>query len=127
MIRQSGSITLSTPPSCPRFIRTKSNIQKVKYRLRRKKRISVRKLSMELGISNRSVRRMMKNDIGVNSYKIVIEPLLFDDQKIKWKKFANWVWTNFRKKGAPGEFSFRMRSSLRLMVSITLKMIGCGQ
>ena len=30
-------------------------------------------------------------------YKIVIEPLLCDDQKIKRKKFVNWVQTNFRK------------------------------
>ncbi len=37
MIRRSGSITLSKPPGCPRLIRTKDNIQKVKHRLRRKK------------------------------------------------------------------------------------------
>ena len=56
MIRQSGSIALSTPPDCPRFVRTKGNIRKVKYDLRRKKRVSARKRSMELGISDRSVR-----------------------------------------------------------------------
>ena len=39
----------------------------------------------------------MKNNLGLRSYKIVIEPLLFDDQKIeREKKFANWVRTNFR-------------------------------
>ena len=41
MIRRSGSIKLTCPP------RTKGNIQKVKHRLRRKKRVSTRKLSME--------------------------------------------------------------------------------
>ena len=30
-------------------------------------------------------------------YKKVIEPSLSDDQKIKRKKFANWVRNNFRK------------------------------
>jgi transposase len=58
MIRQSGSIQLRTPPGCPRLARTKQNIQKGKKRLRRKKRISTRKLSMELDISERSVRRI---------------------------------------------------------------------
>jgi transposase len=37
MIRRSGSIELSSPPGFPRLVRTKENIQKVKYRLRRKK------------------------------------------------------------------------------------------
>ena len=32
------SISLSTPPSCPHFVRTKGNIQKVKYRLHPKEK-----------------------------------------------------------------------------------------
>ena len=36
MIYRSGSITSPSPPGCSRLIRTKENIQKVKYRLRRK-------------------------------------------------------------------------------------------
>ena len=52
---------------------------------------------MELDISERSVRRIMKKDLGLRPYKKVIEPLLSNDQKIKRKKFANWVRTNFRK------------------------------
>ena len=46
-IRQFGSIKLLSPPGGPRFARTKGNIQKVKHHLRRKKRVSARKLSME--------------------------------------------------------------------------------
>ena len=56
MRRQSGSIKLSSPPGVPRFVRTKGNIQKVKERLRPKKRVSARKLSMDLRIFERSVR-----------------------------------------------------------------------
>ena len=98
MIRRSGSITLSKPPGCPRLVRTKHNIQKVKHRLRRKKKVSTRKISMELDLSEPSVRRIMKKDLGLYPYKKVIEPALSDDQKIKRKKFANWVRINFRKK-----------------------------
>ena len=39
----------------------------------------------------------MKNDLGLRSYKKVIDPLLFNDQKIKRKTFANRVRINFRK------------------------------
>ena len=89
MIRRFGSVKMSSLPGGPRFARTKGNIQKVKHRLRRKKRVSGRKLSTELDISERSVRRIMKKDLGLRPYKKVIEPLLSNDQKIKRKKFAN--------------------------------------
>ena len=39
----------------------------------------------------------MKNELELRTYKKVIEPLLFNDQKIKREKVANWVRTNFRK------------------------------
>ena len=97
MIRQSSSNAVSTLLGCPRFVRTKDNIRKAKYRLRRKKGVSARKRWMELGISDKSVRRIMKNDLGLHSYKILIESLPSDDQKIKRKQFANWIRTNFRK------------------------------
>ncbi|CAM4980305.1 unnamed protein product [Rotaria socialis] len=97
MIRQYGSIELSSPPGRPRIARTSENIRKVKNRCRRKRRVSPRKLSMELDISERSVRRILKNDLGLRPYKKIAEPALSDDQKIKRKQFANWVRTNFRK------------------------------
>ena len=99
MIRHFGCIKLSSPPDGPRFARTKGNIQKVKHRLRPKKRISARKLSMELGISERSVRRIMKNDLGLRPYKKVIEPLLSNDQKIKRKNICKLGSNKFSKRG----------------------------
>ena len=39
----------------------------------------------------------MKNDLELRPYKKLIEQLLSNDQKIKRKKFVNWVRTNFRK------------------------------
>ena len=52
---------------------------------------------MELEISQADVRQIMKNNLDLHSYKIVIELLLSDDQKAKRKKFANWLRINFRK------------------------------
>ncbi len=69
MICQSGSIELSSPPGRLRLVRTKENIQKIKHRLLRKKRVSARKISMELDISYTSVRRIMKNGLGLRPYK----------------------------------------------------------
>ncbi|CAF4160995.1 unnamed protein product [Rotaria magnacalcarata] len=97
MIRRTRSIELPGTHGGPRIIRTKENILKVKNRLRRKKRVSARKLSMELGISATSIRRILKIDLGLKPYKKIIEPSLSDDQKIKRKKVANWVRNNFRK------------------------------
>ena len=97
MIRRTGSTELSGTHGGRRIVRTKENILKVKNRLRRKTGVSTRKLSMELGISSTSVRRILKVDLGLKPYKKVVEPSLSDDQKIKRKKFANWVRNNFRK------------------------------
>ena len=97
MIRRSGSIKFSSSLGGPRFATMKDNIQKVNHRLSRKKKVSARKLSMELDISERSIRRIMKNDLGLRPSKKVIESLLSNDEKIKRKKFANWVRRNFRK------------------------------
>ena len=69
MIRRSGSVKLSSPPGSSHFARTKGNIQKVKHRLRPKKRVSARKLSMERRYSERSVRRIMKKHLGLRPYK----------------------------------------------------------
>ena len=97
MVCQSLSIGLSLPSGCPRFVTTKGYIPKVKYCLRRKTRVLARKLSMERSIFNRSVRQIMKDDLGLRRYKIVIELLLSNHQKIKRKQRANWVRTKFRK------------------------------
>ena len=127
MICQFGSIILSSPPDGPRFARTKGNIQKVKHRLRRKKRVSARKLSMDLHISDRSVRRIMKNDLGLRPYKKVIEPLLSNDQKIKRKNICKLDSNKFSKRGHYENSLFRWEILLTLMVSIILKTIECRQ
>ncbi|CAF4596493.1 unnamed protein product, partial [Rotaria socialis] len=96
-IRDTGCINLSKPPGRPRTIRTNANIQKVKHRLERRRTVSSRKLSREFGISRMSVRRVLKNDLGLHAYKVQNEPMLTDEHKEKRIQFANWIRTNFRK------------------------------
>ena len=99
MIRQFDSIKLSSPPGDQRFATSKGNIQKIKHRLRRKKRVSAQKLSMELDVSERNVRRIMKNDLELRSYKKVIELFLSNDQKIKRKNIYKLGSNKFSKRG----------------------------
>ena len=65
--------------------------------------MSVRKLAGELDISNGSVVRILKQDLGYRSYKKRVRPALTDFEKNKRMKFANWVRHNFRK-----EHTFRI-------------------
>jgi inhibitor of nuclear factor kappa-B kinase subunit alpha len=96
VIRETGSINLSKSPGRLRTIRTKAAIQKIKKRLSRRK-VSARKLSRDLGISQTSVRRVLKDDLQLRAYKVQTEPLLTDEHKAKRIKCANWIRTNFRK------------------------------
>ena len=73
MIRQSGSIQLLGIRAAPRIVRAlKKNVQKVKNCLRRKYKVSVHKLSRELGISATGVRRLLKIDLGLKPYERTI-------------------------------------------------------
>jgi hypothetical protein len=81
----------------PRTARTKGNIRKVKQRLNRKSRASIRKLGQELNISNMSVHPILRNDLGRFTYKKIQEPAITDLQKEERVKFANWLFNNFKK------------------------------
>ncbi|CAM4746049.1 unnamed protein product [Rotaria magnacalcarata] len=96
-IRQTGCITLSKSTGRPKTIRTKAAIQKVKHRLNKRKSVSSRKLVRELSISRTSVRRILKDDLGLHAYKVQNEPMLTDEHKEKRIQFANWIRNNFRK------------------------------
>ena len=85
MVCQSNSIALSILSGYSRFIRTKGNIQKVEHCLRRKKRVSIRKLSMELSISDRSVRQTMKNDLGLHSSLVDVYELQNNSETMNYK------------------------------------------
>ena len=81
MMNTTGSITLSSPPGCPRTVRTKAAIVKVKNRLNQKKRVSKRKLAKEMNTSRRSIQRILREDLGCRPYEKTIQPKLTNLQK----------------------------------------------
>lgn len=97
MISESGSISLSKSSGRLRTVRTKGAIQKVKNRLKRKASVSARKLALELEMSDRSMRRILRDDLGVRPYKKTVQPCLTGAQKAKRVQFVNWIRRHFRK------------------------------
>ena len=97
MMNTAGSITLSSPPGCPRMVRTKAAIVKVKNCLNQKKRVSARKLAKEMNTSRRSIQRIFRTDLGWKSYKKTIQSKLTNLQNNKRVKCANWVLNNYSK------------------------------
>ena len=88
-IHENGSINLFKSPSRPRIIRTKGAIEKVKTLLNRRNLVSSRKRAHQLGISQSSVQRILKNDLKLQTYKVYNEPMLTDEHKAKRVKFSN--------------------------------------
>ena len=52
-----------------RAVQFSEAIQKVRYRMNRRKRVSVRRMSNELDISRASIRRIPKEDLGCHLHK----------------------------------------------------------
>lgn len=96
MVDETGSINLSVSSGRPRTARTQAAINKAKRKLQQKK-VSTRKLALELDISRRSAQRILRDDLGCRPYKQLIEPALAEEHKEKRRKFAKWIRTNFRK------------------------------
>jgi len=88
---KTGKINLNKSPGRPRKIRTKNVIKKVKNRFQRKARQSVRKMARQLQISERSLGRIVKEDLGLYAYRITVQPKLTDAQKQSQIRFAYWV------------------------------------
>lgn len=95
--RNTGEINLRSPPGCPKLVRSKALIQKVKQRLSRKKLVSARNLAKTMQVSRSTIRRIIKDDLGYKAYVKRVAPKLTDRQKSKRKSFGIWVQKNIRK------------------------------
>ena len=116
---------LSKPSACHRTVHAKAAIQKIKRKSKRGKRISCRKLVLEMGMSFSSAYRILRKDLKMKSYKTTVELLLKDEHKAQRKNFVNWTRKEFRKQDTM-RILFPMKKCLILTASITVKMIVHG-
>ena len=79
MLRENGVIQLHVSTDRNRLARNTININKVKRWVKGKWQFSARKIGKKLKISERSARRILKNDLQCKPYKIVTEPLIEDE------------------------------------------------
>ena len=89
VIGKAGAIDLSKPSGCHRTVHTKAALQKIKRKLKGGKRISWRKLALEMDMSFSSAYRILSKDLKKKPYKITVELPLKDEHKAQRKKFAN--------------------------------------
>ena len=126
MMNTTGSITLLSPPGCPRTVRTKAAIVKINNRLNQKKRMSTRKFAKEMNTSKQSKQRIFREDLACKSYKKTIQPKLTNLQKEnKRVKFANWALNNCSKEDTKNGFS-QIKIILILTAYTIHKKTECG-
>jgi len=63
-----------------------------------KRRRSARQLAKSLRISERTMRRIIPEDLHLHAYHITIQSNFPDDHKQRRIPFACWVWNSVRKK-----------------------------
>ena len=97
MIQETGAIDLSKPSGCHRTVRRKAAIQKIKRKSKGGKRISCRKLVLEMDMSFSSAYRILEEDLKMKPYKKTVKPLLKDEHKVQPKEVANCARKKFWK------------------------------
>lgn len=65
----------------PRTACTSKNRKLIRERIRRKSRVSLRKIAREIGISHQSASRIAKEELGLRPYKMLKAQLLTENQK----------------------------------------------
>lgn len=71
-LRTRGTLMNRRPVGAPRTVRTPENVERVRQALVRSPSRSARRHSTELGISNRSVRRILHGELHFHPYKLAI-------------------------------------------------------
>ena len=69
MIRETGAIDLSKLSACHRTVYTKAAIRKIKRKSKDGKRISCKKLALEMHMSFSSAYRILRKDLKMKPYK----------------------------------------------------------
>jgi len=81
IFREQGTLEDLPKSGRPRSVNNRRNRELIKKRVSRNPQISMRKVARETGISGTSVRRIVKNDLGLKPYKIQRAQLLTDENK----------------------------------------------
>lgn len=71
-LRTRGTLMNRRPVGAPRTVRTPENVERVRQAMLRSPNRSARRHSIELGIGNRSVRRILHEDMHFHPYKLVV-------------------------------------------------------
>jgi len=71
-MRATGSTLKRKPPGQPQSVRTPENVQTVRASIEQSPRHSARKHAAALGISDRSVRRMLHQELRMHPYKMML-------------------------------------------------------
>ena len=97
MTRKTGATDLSKPSAGHRTVRMKTLVHKINRKSKDGKRISWRKLALEIDMSFSSAYRILRKDLKMKPYKKTVESLLKEEQKAQWKTFTNWARKKFWK------------------------------
>lgn len=81
--QQTGSLEDRPRSGRPRSVRTPRVIKSVREKIRRSKKRSMRKMAVEANMSDRSMRRLVKRDLGMRSYHMQKRQLLSEATKAK--------------------------------------------
>ena len=71
-LTEGGSVMKTKPPGAPRTVRTPENVERVRTAMLRSPRRSARRHAAELQISNRTVRRILHDELRFHSYKLMV-------------------------------------------------------
>jgi len=91
-MRATGSTLKRKPPGRPWSIRMPENIQTVMASIEQSPRRSARKHAAALGISDRSVRRMLHQELGMHLYKMMLAQELSDFERNVPRSSDLFVW-----------------------------------
>ncbi|XP_011860365.1 PREDICTED: uncharacterized protein LOC105557670 [Vollenhovia emeryi] len=79
------------PPTRQRLVRNEENIAAVAASIEEDPDMSIRRRSAELGIARESTRLILRLDLGLHPYKIVLTQELKPDDHRQRREFANWA------------------------------------
>ncbi|XP_073407316.1 uncharacterized protein [Dendrobates tinctorius] len=88
-LRTRGTLMNKRPPGAPRTARTPENVERVRQAMLRSPSRSARKHSLELALSNRTVRRILHLDLHFHPYKSAIVQQLERGDYAARLKFAH--------------------------------------